>query len=272
MSSRVTKKATRARSQTKGAAASVPSERSPSSPSLRWLLAAALVAAVVAIYWQTTSFEFVNLDDGLYLVENPHVNTGVSTENVRWAFTTGHAANWHPLTWISHQVDVSLFGMAPGAHHAVSMAWHALNALLLFALMRALTGSSWKSFFVAAFFAVHPTRVESVAWVAERKDVLSTFFWLASTYAWVAWIRERGAKWYAGALVLFACGLMSKPMLVTVPFTWLLLEHWPLARPVPLRRRACSPTSGTARGCRSTAPPRCSTCRTLWSRWSSTSG
>ena len=201
------------------------------------MLAAALVAAVGAIYWQTTSFEFVNLDDGLYLVENPHVNTGVSTENVRWAFTTGHAANWHPLTWISHQVDVSLFGMAPGAHHAVSMAWHALNALLLFALMRALTGSTWKSFFVAAFFAVHPTRVESVAWVAERKDVLSTFFWLASTYAWVAWVRERGAKWYAGALVLFACGLMSKPMLVTVPFTWLLLEHWPLARPVPLRQR-----------------------------------
>lgn len=204
---------------------------------MSWLLAAALVAAVGAIYWQTTSFEFVNLDDGLYLVENAHVNTGLSAENVRWAFTTGHAANWHPLTWLSHQIDVSLFGMAPGGHHAVSMAWHALNALLLFALMRALTGSTWKSFFVAAFFAVHPTRVESVAWVAERKDVLSTFFWLASTYAWVAWVRERGAKWFAAALVLFACGLMSKPMLLTVPFTWLLLEHWPLARPVPLRQR-----------------------------------
>ena len=196
-----------------------------------------LVAAVLAIYWQTTTFEFVNLDDGLYLVDNPRVNTGLSAENIRWAFTTGHAANWHPITWLSHQLDVSLFGMEAGAHHAVSMAWHALNALLLFALMRLLTGSTWKSFFVAAFFAVHPTRVESVAWVAERKDVLSTFFWLASTWAWVKWVRQPAAKWFAAALVLFAFGLMSKPMLVTMPLTWLLIEHWPLARPGSLRGR-----------------------------------
>jgi Flp pilus assembly protein TadD len=208
-----------------------------SSPLTAWVLAAVLLVAVLAIYWQTTSFEFVNLDDGLYLVDNPRVNTGLSGENVRWAFTTGHAANWHPVTWLSHQGDVALFGMNAGAHHAVSVVWHALNALLLFALMRALTGSTWKSFFVAAFFAVHPTRVESVAWVAERKDVLSTFFWLSSTWAWMKWVRQPALKWFLAALVLFAFGLMAKPMLVTVPFTWLLLEHWPLARPAPLRQR-----------------------------------
>jgi Flp pilus assembly protein TadD len=235
MSARSTKKTKRATAGARSSpAAAVRNSPAPLTP---WLLSAALVVAVMAIYWQTTGFEFVNLDDGLYVVDNPRVNSGLSAENVRWAFTTGHAANWHPITWISHQLDVSLFGMDAGAHHAVSMVWHAVNALLLFALVRMLTGSTWKSFFVAAFFAVHPTRVESVAWVAERKDLLSTFFWFASTWAWVKWIRQPAAKWFLAALVLLACGLMSKPMLVTVPLTWLLLEHWPLARPQPLRQR-----------------------------------
>ncbi len=194
------------------------------------LIALALVLVTVAVYAQVASHEFVDLDDGSYVVNNPHVNTGLTLENVRWAFTTNYAGNYHPITWISHEIDVSLFGMTPGWHHVTNVAWHVLNTLLLFGLLRAMTGALWRSAFVAALFAVHPAHVESVAWVAERKDVLSAFFWFATTWAYVIWVRRPAAWRYARVVGLFALGLMSKPMLVTLPCTLLLLDIWPLDR------------------------------------------
>jgi Flp pilus assembly protein TadD len=202
------------------------------------LLAAALVLITIAVYAQVRSHEFVDLDDGGYVVTNVHVNTGLTLENVRWALTTGYAANWHPLTWTSHQIDVSLFGMNPGRHHLMNVAWHVLNTLMLFGLLRVMTGALWRSAFVAAVFAVHPAHVESVAWVSERKDVLSTFFWLAATWAYVDWVRRPAAWRYGLVVVLYALGLLAKPMLVTLPFTLLLLDFWPLHRSaLPWARR-----------------------------------
>jgi tetratricopeptide (TPR) repeat protein len=191
----------------------------------------------VAIYAQVVTHDFVDLDDTGYVVTNVHVNTGLTTDNIRWAFTTGYAANWHPLTWISHQLDASVFGARPGPQHAVNVGWHVLNTLMLFGLLRFMTGAVWRSAFVAALFAVHPVHVESVAWIAERKDVLSTFFWLATTWAYVAWLRRPAAWRYGAMLVLFALGLMAKPMLVTLPFTLLLLDLWPLGRAAVLWSR-----------------------------------
>jgi protein O-mannosyl-transferase len=193
-------------------------------------MAAALVLLTFAIYWQTRAHDFADLDDGLYVVDNPNVAGGVSVGNVQWAFTTGRAANWHPVTWISHQIDASLFGLNAGRHHLVNVAWHVLNTLLLFGLLRTLTGAVWRSALVAALFAAHPAHVESVAWISERKDVLSTFFWLATTWAWVRWVRAPAPGRYVAVVALFALGLMSKPMLITLPFTLLLLDRWPLAR------------------------------------------
>jgi len=210
--------------------------QTPGSPGLKTrgsidtFIALALVLVTVAIYAQVISHDFVDLDDTGYVVTNTHVNTGLTADNIRWAFTTGYAANWHPVTWISHQLDVTLFGMRPGAAHAMNVAWHVLNTLMLFGLLRVMTGAVWRSAFVAALFAVHPVHVESVAWIAERKDVLSTFFWLASTWAYVAWVRRPAVWRYGAMLVLFALGLMAKPMLVTLPFTLLLLDIWPLGR------------------------------------------
>jgi len=194
------------------------------------LLAIALVLVTIAVYYQVGSHDFIDLDDPGYVFNNPHVNTGLSLANAQWAFTTGHAANWHPITWLSHQLDVSLFGVKPGWHHAVNVAWHVVNTLLLFGLLRMMTGALWRSAFVAAIFAVHPAHVESVAWVSERKDVLSACFWLLTTWAYVDWAR-RGEAWRYGLVVMgFALGLMAKPMLVTLPFTLLLLDYWPLER------------------------------------------
>jgi len=202
----------------------------PPSVSINTILALALVLVTFAVYAQVWSHEFVDLDDTGYVVANPNVNTGLNAANLRWAFTTGHAANWHPLTWISHQLDVSLFALNPGWHHLMNVGWHIANTLLLFGLLRMMTGAVWRSAFVAAVFAVHPAHVESVAWIAERKDVLSAFFWLTTTGAYVAWVRQPGAARYGLVLLLFALGLMAKPMLVTLPFTLLLLDVWPLGR------------------------------------------
>jgi Tfp pilus assembly protein PilF len=212
--------------------------RAEPSVSVPTLIALALVLLTALVYAQVLGHDFVDLDDGLYVVNNPHVTTGLTVENIRWAFTTGHAANWHPLTWLSHQLDVSLFGLNPGLHHAVSVGWHLANTLLLFGLLRVMTGTLWRSAFVAALFAMHPTHVESVAWVAERKDVLSTFFWIAATWAYVNWVRHPGAGRYALVAGAMALGLLAKPMLVTLPFALLLLDVWPLGRAhVPLSRR-----------------------------------
>ncbi len=198
-----------------------------------WLtvaIAAGLVLLTVAVFAQVRSYDFVDFDDGLYVSDNANVRGGLTADNISWAFTTGRAANWHPLTWMSHQADVSMFGMDAGRHHLTNVFWHVLNVLLLFGFLRSLTGAVWKSALVAALFAVHPAHVESVAWISERKDVLSTFFLIAATWAWTSWIRKPSAGRWALALITFALGLMSKPMLMTLPFVWLLLDVWPLGR------------------------------------------
>src|SRR5206468_1645304 len=165
-----------------------------------------------------------------YTYENPMVARGLSLPGMAWATTATRASNWHPLTWISLMLDVSLFGISPGASHVVNVVFHAANTLLLFVLMRRLTGTLWRSAAVAGLFAVHPLHVESVAWIAERKDVLATFVGLLTIGAWAAWTRDPRPRRYAIALGLFALGLAAKPMLVTWPFVLLLLDYWPLGR------------------------------------------
>jgi protein O-mannosyl-transferase len=197
---------------------------------------AALVIAVLAAFGGLLSAGFITYDDKDYVTENPHVQDGLTGRSVLWAFTSTEACNWHPLTWLSHMLDVQLFGMDAGAHHRTNVALHAVNAVLLFLLLFRMTGALWRSAFVAALFALHPLHVESVAWIAERKDVLSTLFWLLTTGAWLAYVKSKKASLYALMLALFALGLMAKPMLVTVPFTLLLLDFWPLRRlEFPLR-------------------------------------
>jgi protein O-mannosyl-transferase len=189
-----------------------------------------LVAVCAGAFWNLGRNEFIRLDDPGYVTENRQVRSGLTGEGLAWALKTTHAANWHPLTWLSHMIDVQLFGLNPGAQHLVNLFWHAANTVLLFLLLRGMTGAMWRSAIVAALFAVHPLHVESVAWIAERKDVLSTFFWMASSIAYVRYVRSRRAAAYAAALALFALGLMAKPMLVTLPLAFLLLDYWPLGR------------------------------------------
>lgn len=191
---------------------------------------ALLVALVAAVYAQAGAFAFVNLDDQQYVTANPMVLRGLRWEGVAWAFGGFHASNWHPLTWLSHMADVSLFGAHAGAHHLVSVALHALNAILLFALLRRTTGATWRSAIAAALFAVHPLHVESVAWVSERKDVLSGLLFFLALHAWVSYARRPGAGRYLAVAALLALGLLAKPMLVTLPFVLLLLDAWPLGR------------------------------------------
>jgi protein O-mannosyl-transferase len=192
--------------------------------------AAALVVLTVVAYSGVRQLQFVPLDDQGYVYENPHVRAGVTLEGLRWALTSVDQANWHPLTWLSHMVDVQLFGLNAGYHHLTGLAIHTLNTLLLFFLLARTTGAPGRSACVAALFAVHPLHVESVAWIAERKDVLSTFFWLLTTGAY-AWYARAPGRWrYAAVVSGLALGLLAKPMLVTLPFVLLLLDVWPLGR------------------------------------------
>lgn len=197
-----------------------------------WLFRAslALVAANLAVYAPVREHPFIAFDDPQYVAENRHVNTGLSAGNVVWAFASGEQGNWHPLTWISHMVDVELFGLDAGAHHLTNLAIHILTSLLLLQLLVALTGARWRSLLVAGLFAVHPMHVESVAWIAERKDVLSALFWMATILAYAAYARAPGAARYIAVVGLFAAALMSKPMAVTLPCVLLLLDLWPLGR------------------------------------------
>lgn len=174
--------------------------------------------------------DFVDFDDLEYITENPHVATGPSIKNIIWAFTNAHAHNWHPLTWVSHMVDVELFGLDPTGHHLVGAFIHAINAALAFMLVSRLTGAITPAAFLALFFALHPLRVESVAWAAERKDVLATFFFLSALLAYAAYARKGKIAFYLTALFLHASGLMAKQMGVTLPFILLLLDYWPLKR------------------------------------------
>jgi protein O-mannosyl-transferase len=234
------------------------------------LICLALAAATLAVYCRVYRHEFIIYDDHQYITENPHVLSGLRWTNAAWAITSGYASNWHPLTWLSHMVDVQIFGLNAGRHHVVSLMFHVTNTLLLFLALNRLTGALWRSAFVAGLFGLHPVHVESVAWAAERKDVLSTFFLFLTLLAHERWARgspkpeARGpntwrwatsripksdtevvsrvsleqagshaahwARWYVLSLVFFALGLMSKPMLVTTPFVLLLLDYWPLGR------------------------------------------
>ncbi len=189
-----------------------------------------LIAINLAVYASVRRFELVNYDDALYITEPLPVSRGLTWQGVIWALTTGYAANWHPLTWLSHMLDVQAFGMNPGAFHVVNLLLHTANTLLLFGLLCKMTAAAERSAVVAAFFAVHPLHVESVAWVAERKDVLSTLFFLLALWAYAAYVQRPGRSRYGLVLLLFALGLMAKPMLVTFPFVLLLLDVWPLRR------------------------------------------
>jgi tetratricopeptide (TPR) repeat protein len=197
----------------------------------RILLALVLVMAIACVYSQVTSFGFLTYDDNEYVTANPHVNTGLSLPNIVWAFTHSHSSNWHPLTWISHMADVTMFTMdRPGMHHVVNVVFHALNALLLFLFLASATGNVWRSAFVAGLFALHPLHVESVAWVAERKDVLSTFFLMLTLLAYARYVKKPGTARYGLVALCFALGLMAKPMLVTLPMLLLALDLWPFGR------------------------------------------
>lgn len=202
----------------------------------------ALAVLTLALYWQVTSFEFINFDDDFYVYENPVVKAGVRPATVKWALTARYAANWHPLTWISLMadtdaskitefvIDSSIGPHNSGFYHLTNAVLHAANAVLLFLLLNLMTRRRWPSAFVAAVFAVHPLHVESVAWVAERKDVLSTLFWLLTTLAYVRHVKRPGQRTWLWVIVLFALGLMAKPMLVTLPLTLVLLDFWPLGK------------------------------------------
>ena len=184
----------------------------------------------LALFWQVQNHQFINYDDPSYVTENRHVQTGLTPESVLWAFTSTEEANWHPLTWLSHMVDVELYGLNPEGHHLTNLLFHVMNTLLLFWVLNRMTKAVWQSAFVAALFAVHPLHVESAAWVAERKDVLSGFFWMLAMGAYVLYTERPTFKRYLPVLLFFALGLMAKPMLVTLPFVLLLLDYWPLGR------------------------------------------
>lgn len=213
--------------------------------SMRRLSCLALALVTLATYWRVIHNGFVNFDDDVYVTDNPWVNQGLSLHGIIWAFTHFYAANWHPLTWISHMLDCQLFGINAGPQHVVNVFFHAANVVLLFLLLNRLTGAPWRSGMVAALFAVHPLHVESVAWIAERKDLLCTFFGLLALLAYIQYAAlrkdplasSRAGRWpYLWALIFFALGLMSKPMLVTLPFLMVLLDFWPLERMADLSK------------------------------------
>jgi tetratricopeptide (TPR) repeat protein len=202
----------------------------------RWWICAALAAITIAVFSPVFHYGFINFDDQLYVTENPYVRSGLNFNSLAWAFQTSTSGNWLPLTWISHMLDFQCHGMKAGGHHLTSVLFHAANAALLFLLLQKMTGAVWRSALVAALFAWHPAHVESVAWIAERKDVLSSFFWLLTLWAYVRYTENLKSQisnfkfYYIAALLLFALGLMAKPMIVTLPFVLLLLDFWPLGR------------------------------------------
>ncbi len=195
-----------------------------------------LAVGTLALYWPALRHGFIGLDDNQYVTANPIVQAGLTWTGVKWAFTNTIASNWFPLTWFSYMIDCRFYGLNPAGHHLTSVLFHIANGLLLFAWLNRVTGATWRSALVAAFFAWHPLRVESVAWVAERKDVLSAFFWLLALLAYTRYAElfkvqnPKSKVFYLLALLLFACGLMSKPMVVTLPFVFLLADYWPLNR------------------------------------------
>jgi tetratricopeptide (TPR) repeat protein len=197
---------------------------------LSWQISAALAVVTIAVFSQAVRFQFTTYDDPDFVTANPTVQAGLTLNGLKWAWHSEVARNWHPITMLTHMLDCQLFGVSPWWPHLENILLHAANAVLLFHLLKRMTGALWRSALVAALFALHPLHVESVAWIAERKDVLSTLFWFLTTFAYVRYVEISKLKFYILALVLFAVGLMCKPMLVTVPFALLLLDYWPLAR------------------------------------------
>jgi len=197
------------------------------------LLGAILVVITLAAFWGIWSNSFINADDDVYVSDNLRVQSGLTAENIRWAFSTTYFGFYYPLTWLSHMLDCDLFGLWAGGHHITSLAIHLLNTLLLFWFLWRATGREGRSFSVAALFAVHPLHVESVAWVAERKDVLCAFFWFLALLAYLRYIEKPSVPRYSLLFIFFMCGLLSKPMIITLPFTLILLDYWPLKRWAP---------------------------------------
>ena len=198
----------------------------------RLIISISVIAIILASYWQVQNYGFISYDDQLYIVDNYHIHSGFTFKSVVDALTNVHTGHWHPLTIMSHMLDWNLFGDNAGGHHWTSVIIHILNAVLLFLFFQYLTGAIWKSAFIAALFAIHPINVESVAWIAERKNVLSTFFWILTMFLYVWYVRSPSWKRYLPMFLCFALGLMAKPMLVTLPFVLLLLDYWPLNRTI----------------------------------------
>src|SRR6266700_2893401 len=261
------------------------------------ILISFLFLSTLAVYWPVAGHGFINYDDYEYVAENPNVQAGLTWKSIEWAFTTGYAGNWHPLTWLSHTLDWQLYGAYAGGHHLTNLFFHIVNSVLLFLVLQRMTGTHWRSGFVATLFALHPLHVESVAWASERKDVLSAFFFMLTLWAYVRYAEEakvasenskggegvsnvedqssrtetcaariqspesniqdgthrisnHARRYYALTLLLFALGLMSKPMLVTLPFVLLLLDFWPLCR----FQLSTFDSSASADGCGVSAP------------------
>jgi hypothetical protein len=194
------------------------------------LICVLLAVMILAVYGQVLNHQFVNYDDDMYVTENVHVQNGMTWEGAKWAFSFNNVVYLHPLAWLSHMLDVQLFGMEPGWHHLTNVLFHIVNSMLLFLVFNRMTGAAWRSAFVAMLFAIHPINVESVAWVAERKSVLSTLFWMLTLWSYIRYVEHPGIMRYLWVLLFFILGLLAKPMLVTLPFFLLLLDYWPLGR------------------------------------------
>jgi tetratricopeptide (TPR) repeat protein len=202
----------------------------PSGKQQTIIILVLLAAVTLAVYWQVRGHDFIAFDDDLYVTENKDVQRGLTWRGIKWAFTTTQAYNWHPLVWISHMLDCQLYKLNPAGHHFTNVLFHIANTLLLFLVLNRMTGSLWRSAFVAALFALHPLHVESVAWVSERKDVLSTFFWILTMWFYLRYVRRPRFTTYQPVMLALALGLMAKQMLVTLPLVLLLLDYWPLER------------------------------------------
>ena len=222
------------------------------STNKKTLFVVLLLVVTFAVFWQSIGHEFIVYDDNTYVTENHHVTTGLTYRNMIWAFTTMEASNWHPVTWLSHMLDFQIYGSNPKGHHLTNVLFHIANTLLLWYLLFSATRKYWQSFFVAALFALHPLHVESVAWIAERKDLLSTFFMFATLIIYTRYAKSPRRLFYILALLLHVFGLMCKPMLVTLPFVMLLWDFWPSGRlrlRTPLREDATrrTPTEASTR-------------------------
>lgn len=225
---------------------------SRSQRSLLLVICLLLAGVTLLPYLQVVDYDFITLDDDMYVTNNPLVLAGLTWTGVKWALVAQHSSNWHPLTWLSHMLDSQLYGSWAGGHHLTNVLFHLANTILLFLFLAWVTQALWPSALVAALFALHPLHIESVAWVSERKDVLSTFFWIVTMWAYAGYAISPSIWRYLAVVFLFILGLMAKPMLVTLPFVLLLLDYWPLRRiqglaPVPALSSGSTPQPGPAK-------------------------